>query len=201
MKVFILILSCEKFKKRRERQNINVLPFPYLYFIGDSSLKKSVKKNDIVYLPCKDTYECLTSKTLLALQWIKNNINEFDYIIKTDDDVEFNKIEIQDMCQSLSKEKTDYAGLFHKGGYVSSYHFGKCLDTYINQQLMYVPNITYCAGGAYWLSRFALDTILSTDIIPYYSIFEDATIGNILISNGFIAKEMDVRKAFKWPEE
>lgn len=201
MKNFSLILSCEKYSFKRERQDKTTLPMEYRYFAGDSNAEVAYEKDDVIYLPCRDEYEYLTEKTLLAFKWIRENIGIVDYILKTDDDVIFNKENTIQMIKDLSGNNIDYAGILHKGGYRSRHHFGKCSDKKINTMLMPVPPVTYCIGGAYWLSRKAQELLGSIeDYKPYFSIFEDACIGNILVSNGIKATAINIKGAMRWPE-
>tara|TARA_R110000824_G_scaffold46692_3_gene133802 strand:+ start:3942 stop:4553 length:612 start_codon:yes stop_codon:yes gene_type:complete len=196
---FALILSCEKYSFKRERQNIEHLPMNYRYFIGNPDLQDPIEEGKIVYLPCPDDYEYLTKKTLLAFKWIRENVGFVDYVLKTDDDVVFKKEKIIEMVNNLKDNKIDYAGIFHKGGYHSPHHFGKCSDKRLNKILMPVPDVTYCIGGAYWISEKAQKIIGSIkDYKPYSSIFEDACIGNILVSNGIKPVQIDVRSAINW---
>jgi hypothetical protein len=201
MKNFALILSCEKYSFKREQQNKDTLPMEYRYFAGDPKTSVAYEKGDVIYLPCRDEYEYLTKKTLLAFKWIRENIGIVDYILKTDDDVIFNKENITQMVQELHEDNIDYAGILHKGGYRSRHHFGKCTDERMNTVLMPVPPVTYCIGGAYWVSRKAQEILGSIENYkPYFSIFEDACVGNILVSNGIKAKAINIKGAMKWPE-
>ena len=185
MKNFALILSCEKYSFKREKQDKESLPMDYRYFAGDPDTDVAYQRDDIIYLPCRDEYEYLTKKTLLAFKWIRENIGFVDYILKTDDDVVFNKSKIENMAADLYKKQIDYAGILHKGGYRSGHHFGKCSDERMNSTLMPVPPVTYCIGGAYWVSKKGQKILASIkDYKPYFSIYEDACIGNILVTNG-----------------
>ena len=201
MKSFALILSCEKYAFKRLRQDKTTLPMDYRYFVGNPNLKEPQNDDDVVYLPCRDEYESLTKKTLLAFKWIRENIGFVDYILKTDDDVVFDKQKIIEMLSELRQKNIDYAGILHRGGYHSRHHFGKCSDDKMNSVLMPVPDVTYCIGGAYWVSQRGqkiLDSI--EDYGSYFSIYEDACIGNILVNNGLEATQINIKDAMKWPE-
>ena len=201
MKNFALILSCEKYSFKRERQDMSQLPMDFRYFVGNPELSCPKEDGKIVYLPCRDEYEYLTKKTLLAFKWIRENLGFFDYILKTDDDVTFIKEKIEDMLINIYENNIDYAGILHKGGYRSRHHFGKCSDERMNSVLMPVPDVTYCIGGAYWVSMKGQETLSSIgDYKPYFSIYEDACIGNILVSNGIEATKVNIREAMRWPE-
>ena len=170
MKTFALILSCEKYSFKRDKLDKNELPMEYRYFVGNPNIEKPIEKGDIVYLPCRDEYEYLTKKTLLAFKWIFDNVGFVDYVLKTDDDVKFKKNKIEEMINNLFKQKIDYAGILHKGGYRSRHHFGKCSDDRMNSVLMPVPDVTYCIGGAYWVSKKGQEILSSIeDYKPYFS--------------------------------
>lgn len=201
MKNFALILSCEKYSFKRERQDTSQLPMDFRYFVGNPHLTSPKEDGNIVYLPCRDEYEYLTKKTLLAFKWIRENLGFFDYILKTDDDVVFNEAKIKEMVNSLHEKNIDYAGILHKGGYRSRHHFGKCSDERMNVTLMPVPDVIYCIGGAYWVSTEGQEILARVeDYRPYFSIYEDACIGNILVSNGLVATKINIKEAFRWPE-
>jgi hypothetical protein len=201
MKNFALILSCEKYTFKRDKQDTSQLPMDFRYFVGNPKLTSPLEEGNVVYLPCRDEYEYLTKKTLLAFKWIRENLGFFDYILKTDDDVTFNKEAIQKMSKSLYENKTDYAGILHKGGYRSRHHFGKCSDERFNSVLMSVPDITYCIGGAYWVSTRGQEILGNVeDYSKYFSIYEDACIGNILVSNGLEATRVNIKEGMTWPE-
>ena len=198
-KVFICILSCEKYSHKREIQNISDLEAEYRYFIGNPNLSQAVEDGNIVYLPCPDSYEYLTHKTLQAFKWMEENI-EADFYYKTDDDTIFDKKEFDILHESVVKSKIEYGGEIHRGGGVMSFHhFGKCEDDRINKKTFYVPNIVYAKGGGYVLSKDSLRLVNQTDNKQeYFCIYEDATIGNILNSHGISVKNLNIRKSFNW---
>jgi len=198
-KVFICILSCEKYSHKREIQNISDLEAEYRYFIGNPNLSQAVENGNIVYLPCPDSYEYLTRKTLQAFKWMEENI-EADFYYKTDDDTIFNKKEFDILHESVVRSKVEYGGeAYHGRGIMSAHHCGKCEDDSINKKRFYVPNIVYAKGGGYVLSKDSLRIINQTDNKQeYFCIYEDATIGNILNSHGILVKHLNIRKSFNW---
>jgi len=198
-KIFICILSCERYAHKRKLQNIQELEVEYKYFIGNPTLKNPKQDGQNVYLPCPDSYEYLTHKTLQAFKWMEENIDA-DFYYKTDDDTIFDKKEFHILHESVVKSKIEYGGEIHRGGGVmSSHHFGKCEDDRINKKRFYVPNIIYAKGGGYVLSKDSLRLINQTDNKEgYFCIYEDATIGNILNSHGILVKHLNIRKSFNW---
>lgn len=196
--IFFLFLSCEKYKHKREKSRKNNIPYRYKYFIGNDKISQN-EEDDVIVLDCKDNYESLTKKTLSAIKWINENEKNIDYIIKTDDDVTIDVDSIDRIIKKIEDKDVDYAGELHKGGYLSFHHKDKCEDKFLNKTPMYVPNITYCIGGAYILSKKAVKAILSLDEYEnYYSIYEDATVGNILNAKGIKPVGTNIKKYFKW---
>ena len=64
----------------------------------------------------------------------------------------------------------------------------------------YVPNVVYCRGGAYFLSKKATAEINEHFDDIERVLYEDATIGNFLKSRGIIANRVDLQNRIKWPE-
>lgn len=187
MKRFTIVLSCEKYKSRRDRQDKAHLG-DYKYFIGDSSLvtkpicdSRPKEDGDIVYLPCPDTYEALASKVVGAIEWALEN-REFTHILKTDDDVRINE-KILDCDREA--EAHDYSGIVCEGGGGSGYHRGQCMTNYyVNMRHEWIGNdLAWCKGGAYYLSRKACEAIVNTKSMRYWKILEDVTIAGILRSH------------------
>ena len=93
-----------------------------------------MEDGNIVYLPCPDSYEYLTHKTLQAFKWMEENI-EADFYYKTDDDTIFDKKEFDILHESVVKSKIEYGGEIHRVvGVKSFHHFGKCEDDRINKK-------------------------------------------------------------------
>lgn len=176
--MFTCIISCEKYKHKILLQDTSNLIGEYRYFIGNPDLREPVEQGKIVYLPCEDNYENLTKKTLMALEWSKRL--DFQFLLKTDDDVSFGK-GIENLIDNV---KMDYFGKVVKGGYVSNWHRGKCDSEELNNKSFSVPNINYCVGGGYFLSKKAVNLIIENSHKEEVSIFEDVSIATILLSQG-----------------
>lgn len=191
---FMGILSCKKYKNRRDNQNLSNSIFEYKYFIGDPCLKSPVEEDQIVYLPCKDEYEFLSTKVLLMLDWIYKN-KKFDYVFKTDDDIVFDFEKLQKLYYFVSSNNIKYAGHFISGGsYFSSYHCDKC-ENEIKNYAIFVKACEYCAGGGYFLSKDAVQIIIekNTDHNKIDSIFEDHFIGKFLNENKIFPTSIDIQ--------
>lgn len=196
---FMGILSCKKYKTRRDKQNLSNNIFEYKYFIGDPSLTSPLEKDEIVYLPCKDEYEFLPIKVLLMLDWIQEN-KKFDYVFKTDDDIIFNFEKLKELYDFVSTNNIKYAGHFISGGsYFSSYHANKC-ESEIKQYSIFVEACQYCAGGGYFLSKDVVQMIIKKNLDYNQKgsyirkhIFEDHFIGKFLNQNGIFPTSINIQ--------
>jgi hypothetical protein len=181
---FMIILSCEKYKSRRESQDLKRCPLPYRYFIGRPDLLVAKEEGDIVYLPCGDHYENLPQKTYGALHWVHNNYPHLDYVFKTDDDVEFNFTKLYMLLSMLMLRKVDYAGNCIKcEGHKSIYHYGKC-DNKTVEQPVYLEKAIFCSGGAYFLSKRSIEICVDSRKDYDNSVIEDHTTGLVLNRRG-----------------
>lgn len=194
-KLFTVILTCEKYKSKMLQQDTSRLG-DYMYFIGDPSLTSPIVKGRVVYLPCKDNYESLTDKSLMAIKWSFEN-KDFDLLLKTDDDVIFLD-GFDEMI--LEASKYDYCGSLARGGYLSSWHFGKCEDKELGSKRVHVPNVIYCRGGGYFLSRRSVSLLAKQELRPDRCIFEDAEVGELLRKSQITANRIEIKDGMKWPE-
>lgn len=175
---FMGILSCEKYKDRRNKQDLKLCPFEYRYFIGNPELKEAIenKEEHIVYLPCKDDYASLPQKVHEMLKWIVSNYSQIDYIFKTDDDIRFNFLHLIENFQTISLKKFEYSGLaVNCKEYYSDYLQKK--DP--SEPLIKVPSTKYCPGGGYFISKKCIN-ILIEDLLKENTVFEDQSVGYCL---------------------
>ncbi len=205
---FAIILSCKKNAEKMKAQNLDGFPFDYSYFIGnDRSLTESINKN-IKIAKCKDNYESLIFKTYESIKWVDENI-EYDYILKTDDDIVFDNHKIEKLYKKIHSNNIDYTGYFNEDSnslyaYYSGYHFDKCEGPEINKNPVYCPpNNPYASGGAYFLSKLAVKKYLKQ--FPFEDkqlIFEDLLTGKILNNEPILNISRDfnkeIREAFSW---
>lgn len=168
----------------------------HMYFIGDPNLSGPMVKGKVVYLPCRDNYESLTDKSLMAIKWAVEN-RDFDLLLKTDDDVVF-----LDGFEEMVSEalKHDYSGVLATGGYPSKWHFGKCEDQELNKTIVQVPKVIYCRGGGYFLSRMAALLLAKQELRSDRCIFEDAEVGELLRRSQIAANRIETKDGMKWPE-
>lgn len=199
-----LILSCHKYLgDRATKQNKKNLPFNFHYFIGHSkNFTQSSIDEKIVTVDCPDYYENLPDKVYKSIEWIYHNL-KFEYILKTDDDIIFDKKNITKLYAEIYKSGIDYAGnLIGVNSYRSTWHKNKCENDQINNISINVPSTEYCSGGAYFLSKKSVEFILNnySSLKPPDLIYEDVAMGYVLSHcNGIKkAKINNLNKAFIW---
>jgi hypothetical protein len=181
---FMGILSCQKYKDRRDKQNLNHFRIEYRYFIGNPELKENEfiedVDNKIVYVPCPDNYESLPQKVVLMLKWILQNRPIVKYIIKADDDVKFNYLRLREYCCYISNNNIDYSGYKtrNKSG-ISGFHLGKPEDIILSNSKIKVPTVDFCAGPCYFLSKKSFKIVID-HLFEDYTFLEDISIGNCL---------------------
>lgn len=167
----------------------------HMYFIGDPKLPSPLVKGELVYLPCPDNYEGLSVKSLMAIKWAVEN-KDFDLLLKTDDDVSF----LGGFAQIVDEaSKNDYSGLLVRGGYSSDWHFGKCENEELNSTDVSIPEIRYCMGGAYFLSKKSASIVASHELGDSYCMFEDVEVANVLWRNRIFGHKICIEKGFSWP--
>lgn len=168
----------------------------YMYFIGDPTLSSSFVKGKVVYLPCPDNYENLTKKTFMAVRWAFKN-KDFDLLMKTDDDVRF-----LDGFDKIIREASvhDYSGFLRSGGYMSDWHFGKCENQELNNLPIAVPEVAYCDGPLYFLSRKSSSLLVDYGLRNDFCMYEDAEVGEVLRRSGVIARQIQNKNSFFWPK-
>jgi hypothetical protein len=190
-KVFIGILSCRKYEYRRKLQKLNNCPFEYMYFIGKPEcIDVEVDiENRTVYLPCKDDYESLTLKVYHMLKWIQTN-KEVDYILKTDDDIQFNFSNLSEIFLRAHLLNIDYGGYVvqNKEKY-SLYH--SIRNDVQNKKEVLLPLIEFCPGGGYILSKRSIDIVIN-NLLDEYTILEDVSIANCLYKQGILPVKLNM---------
>lgn len=189
---FMLVLSCEKFKDRRLKQDLNGSIFPYKYFIGNPNLKEPIIKDDIVYLNCRDDYEFLIEKVQHAVRWVLNNYPNIEYILKVDDDVRFDFTKLASVFELITKKKIDYGGLVQNlRPHYSRFHFGKCTYQSYNDAIYLLNSCSYTAGPAYFVSKKS--GLLMMTAKDFSTIYEDYEFGRLLNSNNIYPVSLDIK--------
>ena len=202
MKVLLLIYTCKKysFLYNDYINKYKNLGFDLYLVYGNPNLEEDCiidQENNTYVLKCDDNFEGLPKKTYLMLKTFMecDSFSDYDYIIKMDDDTEFN-FTLNELLNSNLLEG-DYIGakLISSEAQEHNYHFGKCS----NIELNYTPyklgiDLSWGAGYFYILSRKAIKVICE-DIEGYEqlltdNLYEDMMIGYILTNNNIEFKEL-----------
>ena len=189
MRVLPVVMSCVKNKSLW--RNILSSHKSCIIFCAKKLETDFLLEDRILYLNCRDTYECLPEKIICMINAIlKINIfSDVTHIIKIDDhDTHFSN-EMDDKIYKCILDTYDYAGQkIQKGSGNRNYHFGKCSNNSFWNTTSYNGEYTDWAdgGSGYILSRRAMLIINNKysidDINTIYKthIFEDVMIALIL---------------------
>ncbi|GFR95937.1 beta-1,3-galactosyltransferase 1-like [Elysia marginata] len=143
--------------------------------------KYDAQTNDILQFDMIDSYQNLTRKILLAMEWVLSSCEDVQYIMKVDQDIFANLPLLLSFLKHHGKKNSIY-GHIYDGGYVR--REGRWATSKLAYPLDKYP--VYAAGTAYVLSRSAAETVLN--LCPYfpYVPIEDAFITGILASVGSV---------------
>ena len=137
--------------------------------------------DDIVQFDMIESYQNLTRKILLAMQWVVSSCNNVQYIVKVDQDNMANVPLLVSFLKHRGKNNSIY-GYILGPGYV--HRKGRwAVSTEAYEPAKYPA---WASGTAYVVSRSAAETILK--LCPYYSYvpIEDAFITGVLASIGSV---------------
>lgn len=163
-KIIIGIHTCNKNNSRIDRIKdlfLDNLKQTYkVYFVYGNSKQNNII-NDTIHLTAEDRYEYLPYKTIEFLK-VVNEMFDYDYIIKLDDDIFINIDNFNKFIDNL--KEVDYCGFFlgkkALKGTPRTYHFNKCSNEHFNK-VAYEPfDYEFCDGACCLLSRKAVKIIL-----------------------------------------
>lgn len=168
IEIVILLATCDKYiekiKAIQETWGKQAkLNYKVIYAIGKPNLNSPYVDGDFLYVNCRDDYESLLLKLVLAFEYIYNNY-EFDYIYKIDDDCYLNI----DLFEKNIKDQLDgrpyLSGAIQKSGEKINpkWHYGKCSSSSFDVPYMYdAPRYSYGKGGyGYFLNKKCLPFIV-----------------------------------------
>jgi len=180
----MLIMNCKKYLKKAKFQKMTWLPkipdyLTFYHVIGEPDLDVKYRfdnENRILWIKVEDDYNSLPKKVIRAYQAINETFN-FKYLYKTDDD----QILVNEKFLHVVKGITNNARKIHYGGYIvdvkqnylSQYHK-------IHPELPdYLPILQtrYCSGRFYFLSKQAIENLISKRKIIENEYLEDYAIG------------------------
>lgn len=205
----MLIMNCKKYVNKAKYQKMTWLKnipsyLQFYHVIGEPYLESNYmfdNENKILWVKVEDDYNSLPKKVIRAY----NAINErfkFKYIFKTDDDQILTNLNFFNILKNLI---TNENAKFHYGGYVVDVKQNH-LSQYHKIHPELPPNLPilktkYCNGRFYFLSKLAIENLITKASCIEKEYFEDYAIGfyldpyfktNILsiLTNNFF-KDMD----------
>ena len=137
--------------------------------------------DDIVQFDMVDSYQNLTRKILLAMQWVVSSCNNVQYIVKVDQDNMANVPFLVSFLKHRGKNNSIYGYILGPGEVSRGGKWAVSTEAY--EPAKYP---VWASGTAYVVSRSAAETILK--LCPYYSYvpIEDAFITGVLASIGSV---------------
>jgi len=186
----LLIMNCKKYEKKARVQKMTwLLNLPsYLQFyhvIGDEHLDREFtfdNEHRILWVKVADDYISLPKKVIAAYNAIHKTFS-FKYILKTDDDQIVTNLKFFDIVKGILSRSP----VIHYGGYIidikqnylSQYHK-------IHPELpAYLPILQtkHCSGRFYFLSKQAIEQLLTKRELIKAHYLEDYAIGYYLDSS------------------
>jgi hypothetical protein len=181
----MLIMNCKKYINKAKLQKntwLKNLP-PYLQFyhvIGEPNLDADYRfdnENKILWIKVEDDYNSLPKKVIRAYNAVNETFN-YKFIFKTDDDqILVNPNFFNVLKNLINNENTQY----HYGGYIVDVKQNH-LSQYHKIHPELPPNLPvlktkYCNGRFYFLSRPAIENLISKAANIEKEYFEDYAIG------------------------
>jgi hypothetical protein len=168
----LLIFNCQKYRFKAQKQKDTWLPnipanLKYFHVIGDPELTNSYQfliDENILLVKVKDDYNSLPKKVIRAFEAVQN-VYQFKYIFKTDDDQQVTNIKFFDTIMSLLNRKyDDPEARIHYGGHIVDVkHTYKSQYYRIHAELpqdLLVKSTKYCSGRFYFLSQEAIHFLI-----------------------------------------
>jgi hypothetical protein len=121
---------------------------------------------NVLYVPCREEYSQILTKTILGLMYINSNYN-FDIVIRTNVSTYF---ETHKMVKELNKQK--YNGSFY-GGYI---------DQSTEKIFDIVRTFEYISGAGIFLSKDVVSDLISLKPESYIGIADDIAISSYLFN-------------------
>jgi len=181
----LLIMNCKKYEKKAFVQKmtwLKTLP-PYLKYyhvIGDESLDSDFtfdNDNQVLWVKTGDDYNSLPKKVIQSYIAI-NETFDYKYIFKTDDD---QTLKNTNFFNTITKLVTNKKPVSHYGGYVVDVPF-----SYLSQYHTIHPELPkhlpvyatkYCNGRFYFLSKLAVEDLITKKANIMNEYLEDYAIG------------------------
>ena len=180
----MLIMNCKKYLKKAKFQKMTWLKnipsyLRFYHVIGEPELDDDYKfdhENHILWIKVADDYNSLPKKVIRAYEAVTNTF-DFKYLFKTDDD----QILVNDKFFNILKGLTSSNSRIHYGGYIVDVKQNYLSQYYkIHPELpTYLPvfQTKYCSGRFYFLSKAAINNLLTRKNFIEKEFLEDYAIG------------------------
>jgi len=192
----MLIMNCKKYVKKAEVQKktwLRKIPsyLTFYHVIGDPNLDTKYKfdnENKILWIKVEDDYNSLPKKVIRAYEAVFETF-DFKYLYKTDDDQILVNEKFLDVVKGLTSinnnnnnnNNSNNMKKIHYGGYIvdvkqnhlSQYHK---IHPELPENLP-IFKTKYCNGRFYFLSRQAIEDLLTKKPLIENEYFEDYAIG------------------------
>jgi hypothetical protein len=213
MKILVVVMSCHKnwglWKNIKEKVNNNLIIFSY----SPKNENWYDENERILYLNCRDTYECLPEKVICMIDEILKNprFSDVTHILKIDDyeAVHLNEEKIKNLYNYNEIRDNHYVGqdLMRGDGNGSAdesarkYHYGKVTPNseWDNNPYLGAYVNWFNGGKSYILSRHAMSCINSKynpsnlDVLYKKEIYEDLMIAKCLYKSNIQPYHLDYR--------
>ena len=181
----LLIMNCKKYENKARIQKatwLKTIP-PYLKYyhvIGDETMDSDFIFDDVkqvLWVKTPDDYNSLPKKVIQSYIAV-NSTFDYKYIFKTDDD---QMLTNNNFFNTITKLITNKNPTSHYGGYVVDVPF-----SYLSQYHIIHPELPkylpvyatkYCNGRFYFLSKLAVEDLISKKVNIMNEYLEDYAIG------------------------
>lgn len=206
MRILVAVMSCHNHRKMWSKIKKNLID-DFIIFSYSPKKENWYDKNEkILYLKCRDTYDCLPEKVICMIDQVLHNsiFDKYTHILKIDDHEAENLTmeKIKNLHNYHELNMYDYVGqnlLSGASPTSNTYHFGKVHKESRWYNLPYIGKyVPWLNGGrTYILNRKAMKCINgeynSTDIDILYKneIYEDLMISKILNKYNIFPHELN----------
>jgi hypothetical protein len=178
-------MNCKKYEKKALIQKntwLKTLPsyLKYYHVIGDETMDSDFvfdNVNQVLWVKTPDDYNSLPKKVIQSYIAI-NSTFDYKYIFKTDDD---QMLVNSNFFNTITKLITNKNPVSHYGGYVVDVPF-----SYLSQYHLIHPELPkylpvyatkYCNGRCYFLSKYAVEDLITKKANIMNEYLEDYAIG------------------------
>ena len=214
----ILIYSCHKHKHTRLKeielpQTAEYIGWKIFYILGNPQINKDYIFGNTIMLKCEDSYIHVAKKVVMGIQFVYNNYEIEEGVLRCGDDLVFNEVSLINFLNMNNKQ--DYMGVIANNSstligsinnFMPSYYLSHQDDLqnplhgipYTITELMQfnkVPKLKYAGGVVVYLSNKSCSILVShfndirwniftfNDTYGYPYIIEDIAIGYVLYIN------------------